>query len=160
MPFLRSVVISVLVMLASLELGAQALAAPPPPPISYQQGVVQTLVDKNGAEVLLRRGWHLGGSTGFGWDKIHFKHGIEHPEIVAAVLRSPQVDRQEGANRWVYEKEALLMGLFTVEDRVTVRVVVEYGGWVGPGRLGVVTGYCVGYLGKCPSWVNTAFAVD
>lgn len=60
----------------------------------------------------------------------------------------------------MYEKEALLLGLFSVEDRVTVRVVVEYGGWVGPGQLGVVTGYCVGYIGKCPGWVNTAFPVD
>lgn len=90
---MRSFLVAVLVMVASLVMGGQALAAPPPPPISYQQDVVQVLPDKNGAEVLLRRGWHLGGSTGFGWDKIHFKHGIEHAEIVAAVLRSPQVDR-------------------------------------------------------------------
>jgi hypothetical protein len=131
------------------------------PPISYQEVVVRKLVNSSGGEVLYRQGYYLGGSKGFGRDKVHNKHGITSDHVVAAVVREPQdVFQDDVANfpgRWAHRREALLVGWTGVTDRVFVRVIVDYHGWNGPGQLGVVTAYCEGYAGKCPEWVNRAF---
>jgi hypothetical protein len=147
----------------SLTIGlteSTAHAAPKPPPISYQEAVVENLTNSAGGTVVYRRGWHAGGGTGFGYDKISRKHNINNVQVVRAVVRYPQVIRQETQTRWVHEKQALLMGLGGVSQTLMVRVVIEYGGWAGPGQHGVVTAYCVGIQGRCPDWVNRAFAID
>lgn len=151
------VLLGVLLIVGLLVTPASAAA---PPPISYQQEVVARLENSAGGIVLFRRGWHLGGSSGFGFDKIFHKHGITNKEIVRAVVRYPQIVRRETATRWVHEKQALLIGIGGVSQTLLVRVVIEYGGWMGPGQHGVVTAYCVGIRGRCPDWVNRAFKID
>jgi hypothetical protein len=152
-----------IVVLGGMVLGSVVLATPAsaaPPPISYQATVVATFTNSVGGTVLYRQGWHAGGSTGFGRDKVHNKHGITNDDIVAKVVNAPQQvlqDNQQTPGRWVHRKEALLVGLTGVTDRVWVRVVIEYHGWSGPGQHGVVTAYCEGYPGRCPEWVNRAF---
>lgn len=86
------------------------------------------------------------------------KHRITNNAVVGAVVRSPQHIRQED-DYWVHEKQAILYGFFTGSQELTVRVVINYSSWEGPGQHGVVTAYCVGYL-VCPEWVNTAFSID
>jgi hypothetical protein len=122
--------------------------------------VVENFVNPAGETVAYRRGWHAGGSTGFGYDKVSRKHAITNVQIVHSVVRHPPVVRQETPTRWVHEKEALLVGLAGPSQSVVVRVVIEYGDWAGPGQMGVVTAYCVGIQGKCPEWVNRAFSID
>ena len=95
----------VLAVAATVMLTPTAQAAPVEPPLSYQQDVVATLTDNTGREVPLRRGWHLGGSTGFGWDKAFHKHGIERVDIIGAVLRAPQLVDPQGPTRTVYERK-------------------------------------------------------
>ena len=150
-----------LVVMALLLLVAGAGQAYAAPPISYQEVVVRKLVNSSGGEVVYRQGYYLGGSKGFGRDKVHNKHGITNDNIVAAVVREPQEAFQDDVDnfpgRWVHRREALLVGLTGVSDRVMVRVIIEYHGWTGPGQHGVVTAYCEGYPGKCPDWVNRAF---
>lgn len=148
------------VVLVNLALLVSPAAAADAPPISYQQDVVARLENSAGGVVLLRRGWQLGGSSGFGFDKIFHKHGITNTQIVRAVVRYPQDVRRETPTRWVHEKQALLIGLGGVSQTLSVRVVIEYGGWTGPGQHGVVTAYCVGIRGRCPEWVNRAFRID
>jgi hypothetical protein len=87
---------------------------------------VEQILNSAGDEVMLRRGWHAGGSTGFGIAKISEKHGITNAQIVRAVVQFPQVTRQETPSRWVHEKQALLMGITGVSQTLTVRVVIEY----------------------------------
>ncbi|MFC5141551.1 hypothetical protein ACFPK1_25160 [Actinomycetospora rhizophila] len=60
----------------------------------------------------------------------------------------------------MHEKDAILTRLFGDSETVTVRVVLNYGGWSGEGPQGVVTAYCVGFMGPCPDWINQAFAID
>jgi hypothetical protein len=111
-----------------------------------------------GGDVPLRRGT----PRGFGHEKIVQKHGITNIDVVRAVVRAPQVARNEppGSGTWVHEKEAVLVGFGGVKERLPVRVAINYHGWQGPGPQGVVTAYCVGYNPRCPEWVNRAFAVD
>lgn len=159
MSVLRSALVLV-VMIPTLALLSLPAPAAAPPPINYQQQIVASFTNPTGGSVLYRRGWHGGGSTGFGYDKVVHKHGITNNQIVRAAVRYPQVVRQETTSRWVHEKQALLMGFGGVSQTVIVRVVIEYHGWQGPGQMGVVTAYCVGIRGKCPEWVNRAFRID
>ena len=133
-------------------------AAAPEPPLATQTAVVRTLANSVGDDVPYRVGWYSGGSAGFGRTKVVTKHRITNDDVVAAVVRSPQEIRLESPY-WVHEKEARLVSLFGDDERLTVRVVINYGPWSGPGRQGVVTAYCVGYV-ECPDWVDTAFAID
>lgn len=52
------------------------------------------------------------------------------------------------------------LGGCTEVEKVTVRVVVDYHGWSGPGQFGVVTAYCLNpnLAWACPSY-NTALNV-
>lgn len=159
-PLRRSFVVVAIALAVGLMAATTAAAAPAPPSIDYQARVVETFVDANGNVVPYRQGWHAGGSTGFGYDKVAGKHKITNSNVLAATIRSPQEARREGDGRWVYEKTAILYGFFTVSDQTTVRVVVSYGSWQGPDAQGVVTAYCVGYVGPCPEWVDRAFSID
>jgi hypothetical protein len=138
-------------MILTTFIAAPAHAKPKPPPISHQEVVIDQFTNPGGGPVLYRQGWHAGGSTGFGYDKIVHKHGITNNEIIRAVVQFPHTTRQEGVTRWVHEKEALLIGLTGVNQSLMVRVVIEYGTWAGPGQMGVVTAYCVGIPGQCPT---------
>lgn len=131
----------------------------PRPPIGQQEEILEIFASPQGTEVPYRRGWYLGGSAGFGYDKVVAKHGITNNAVVGAVVRSPQRIRLEG-RFWVHEKEAILFRFFGESESVTVRVVINYTGWEGRGRHGVVTAYCFGYDGLCPEWINSAFAID
>lgn len=151
-------VFAVLVTTALVML-ATPTAAWAAPSIPYQALIVANFTNSLGGNVHYRRGWHEGGSTGFGRDKVHLKHGITNDDIVRKVVREPQQafrDSPSQPGRWVHRKEALLIGFSGVTDRVTVRVIIEYHGWQGPGQMGIVTAYCEGYV-VCPSWVNRAF---
>ena len=123
--------------------------------------MVRTFANGVGDGVPYRVGYVGGGSSGagFGQSKVIGKHKITNDEIVGAVVRSPGKTQQQG-NLWVHEKEARLVSLFGDDERLTVRVVINYGSWLGEGRQGVVTAYCIGYNPECPEWVNTAFAID
>jgi hypothetical protein len=152
-------VLGLVALSALLVLQAPASAAPS---ITYQATVMATLQNDRGGSVYYRRGYWEGGSRGFGRDKVHGKHGITNDSIVAEVVRAPQDvyadDWRDPPVRYVYRKEALLIGLFgRVDDRVRVRVVVDHHAWSEPGQFGVVTAYCEGYQGTCPGWVNRAF---
>lgn len=150
-----------LLVLTLLSMLGAAMSAWAAPPLSYQETVVEKFVNSSGGTVYYRQGWYEGGSRGFGRDKVHNKHGITSDHIVGAVVRNPQsVVQDDPVNfpgRWVHRREALLVGWTGVDERVVVRVIVDYHGWSGPGQLGVVTAYCEGYPGRCPEWVNRAF---
>ena len=154
---MRVQVATVLLMFLLAGAGVAA-AAVPPPPIAAQEPVLSTFTSGAGDEVPYRVGWYGGGSAGFGRTKVVGKHKITNDDIVGAVVRSPQTVRTESPYV-VHEKEAILVSLFGDDERLTVRVVINYGAWSGPGRQGVVTAYCVGPV-ECPDWINRAFATD
>lgn len=153
-------IVLIFTIATGLTTATTASAAPSPPSIDYQTGIVDTFVDANGTAIPYRQGWHAGGSTGFGYDKVTGKHKILNRNVLAATIRSPQETRIESDGKWIYEKEAILYGFFTVADQTTIRVVVNPAGWQGPDVQGVVTAYCVGYAGPCPEWVDQAFSID
>lgn len=154
----RHITILALALMLPLTFGTTSFASQPRPPVEQQAEIIEILANSNGDQVLYRRGYYGGGSRGFGYEKVTKKHGITSNSVVSAVVRSPQEVRFEDGY-WVHEKEAILYGLFTESQSLTVRVVINYGSWEGPGQHGLVTAYCVGYL-VCPDWVNTAFSID
>ena len=155
----RVAVCTIVLVAICAALAPEASADPPRPPVDQQAEIVDTFTNNLGSPVFYRRGYYGGGSRGFGYEKTTKKHGITSNSVVGAVVRSPQSVRQEDDGYWVHEKQAVLYGLFTEAQVVTIRVVINYSSWEGPGQHGVVTAYCVGYL-VCPEWVNTAFPID
>ena len=122
---------------------------------------MHTFTNSAGGSVYYRRGYFIGGGSGFGRDKIHLKHGITNDETSRKVVGEPQEIVQDQPEiypaRWVHRKEALLVGPFSPPESLVVRVVIDYRGWSGPGQFGIVTAYCEGYPGPCPDWINHAF---
>jgi hypothetical protein len=111
----------------------------------------------------LRRGYYdRSKDRGSGWTKIRIKHNITDYRAVRAVTKSPNRSHQGGdrwrANAWAY-KIVCRPGGCQVTKRVHVRQVFALGK-VGTGKrarpFGVVTQFCLGYSGKCPSWVTIA----
>lgn len=110
------------VVLIGVVFGSMILVTTPAsaaPPIADQATVIATFTNSVGGDVVYRRGWCGGGSTGFGRDKIHGKHGITNDSIIGKVVNAPQTVEQDdpkAPGRWVHRKEALLIGLAGVTD--------------------------------------------
>jgi hypothetical protein len=153
-----------LVASASIALGVPAAAHAAPPPFGYQKEVVASFTDGAGRPVLLRRGWYLGGTGGFGWDKIFHKHGITNMNLVEKIIKNPRGGKQEGTSR-VYEGFAQrfrcdISGRCAEVERIPVKAVVEFRNDpnLGMGQKGVITAFCnfgPGGPTLCPGWVNT-----
>lgn len=157
MQFLLSAVL--LLSALSVPMAPPVSAAPAPPPISYQEHVVSRLTNSAGDEVVYRRGYWFRENSGggFGYDKVFHKHNITAIYPVSFVVRSPRVVREESPGVWVHERQFCQTGnghAYCVNsDRVTIRVVISYNGWTGPGQHGVKTAYCIGMI-RCPDWVS------
>lgn len=144
------------------------MAARPDPPMSYQAYVRKVFKNSVGGPVFYRRGfWYAERpDSGFGYDKVFWKHNIKNDQVVAAVVTGPMQVKNQGLGRWAHRGEfarrvCKLSGC-TVFERVWVRVGIDYNPfWGAPksGMTGVVTAFCE--FGKtrprCPGWINQVF---
>lgn len=115
--------------------------------------------DKMGRYVLERNGWWDPAypSDGFGWRKAYYKHDLT-TSALKTITGKYWYYENDGGYRWVYRTTMTeLTCTYTqgcwVTDRLTARAVWERSNWDGS-MFGLVTAYCEGYYGKCPSWVK------
>ncbi len=135
----------------------------PPPPMAYQNEILQMFTDQHYRLVPYRRGyWYPEQpNTGFGTDKVRNKHNITDSRILVNVIRQPGSARHQDADRWQlrgywqHRKCDARHNCSQVEG-VTVLVIVDYDPPEGSGEaqpVGVVTAYCEGMI-RCPDWLN------
>lgn len=104
--------------------------------------------------------------SGFGYDKVFWKHNIKNDQVVAAVATGPMQVKNQAPGRWAHRGEfaqrVCKLSSCTVSERVWVTVAIDYNPfWRAPksGMTGVVTAFCE--FGKnrprCPEWINQVF---
>lgn len=147
-------------VVAALVFGVPSAAdAQAPPPFEYQREVLRTIDDGGGRDVLLRRGWWLGGNSGFGWDKIYHKHKITNMNLVEKIIKNPDGGELQGTAR-VYRGFAQrfrcdISGRCTEVERIPLKAVVDFRNDPNMlGQKGVITAHCTHGPVECPSWVN------
>lgn len=109
----------------------------------------------------MRRGYYdLGNGNGWGWAKMYFKHQI-YPIVVwrdTMTLTCGYQD-QSGSTTWIYRARVYKLqcdssgNQCVPVDSVILRAVNQRAQFNGQ-RKGLITMYCEGYIGPCPSWVN------
>jgi hypothetical protein len=164
-----------LITIALMTLGGQvAHADPPPGSIEYQAQVLKRGNDNHGREVILRRGFYdKPTDSGFGYDKLFWKHNVADRSLPFAVVANPgasgvQPGDDDGdaaagpvGDRWWYEgvwqhRVCDVNHRCDVIESVTMRVIVEFETWQASpqsGDVGMITAYCKGML-RCPDWLN------
>lgn len=136
--------------------------------MSYQAYVRKVFKNSVGGPVFYRRGfWYSERpDSGFGYDKVFWKHNIKNDQVVAAVVTGPMQVKNQAPGRWAHRGEfaqrvCKLSGC-TVSERVWVTVAIDYNPfWRAPksGMTGVVTAFCEfgNTRPRCPEWINQVF---
>lgn len=94
--------------------------------------------------------------------KIETKHNLNW-KAVRATTRYPRIKVNDGGRAYKYETpvhHVTCSGWWVfkkcrVSERLEMRVIVDYRNHYDSSK-GVVTAYCIGYQGACPSWVRNA----
>lgn len=117
--------------------------------------------DKTGLYVLERYGYWDPAypKNGFGWRKAYYKHDLTTSALKTITGKYFNYDNV-GGYRWVYKTTMTeLTCTYTqgcwVTDRLTALASFERSNFDGS-MFGLVTAYCEGYYGKCPSWVKNS----
>jgi hypothetical protein len=86
--------------------------------------------------------------------KIYFKHNLNYTAVRVAT-QEPDSGEPDAGSAWKYLTTFLKVDPETgeVEDSVVVKTIVDFRDVDGDPQ-GVVTSYCDGIEGACPSWVN------
>lgn len=142
----------------SLFFGIPLTAEAQAPSYEYQRQVVATFYDGHGREVLLRRGWWVGG-RGFGWDKIYHKHKITNLNLIKKIIKNPNGGTVSGTAReyrgLAQRFQCDMSGRCTEMERIELKAVVEFRIDSNmQGQKGVITAYCNFGGPVCPNWVN------
>ena len=117
---------------------------------------------------MYRKGYWT-GSQGFGDAKITSKHNLTK-QAVMAVTKYPDpftgiVPEDSYNTKYTSPVIHVKCGGFLifksckVVEKVTVKAVVNYGIRKDGNAMGVITAYCLGYTGMCPSWVKNALNI-
>jgi hypothetical protein len=87
-------------------------------------------------------------------NKIYFKHNLSYTAVRVAT-QQPDSGQPDAGDAWEYLTTFLKVDPETgeVEDSVVVRTIADFR-IVDGDPQGVVTSYCDGIQGACPSWVN------
>lgn len=102
--------------------------------------------------IAYRRGYYVAPNTGFGRTKVIDKHNLQD-NAVAAVVAAPG-QKSDGGTSGIatnYANREVDGEIQTVE----VQVVYDTRILSDKRSFGIVTGYCVGYNGACPGWINS-----
>jgi hypothetical protein len=130
--------------------------------------VRSTWHEVDNALAAMRNGWYNPTTTkGWGYYKVVGKHNLT-TKIVRFVTKHPYSQRYLGALSWnytsynVYHIKCSGWGpLRRCKSVARTQVVVGHNFTALSDRIpkGVITAYCKGYDGKCPSWVKNAINV-
>lgn len=123
---------------------------------SDQYKIRNRWLDRKGFGVTQR--W--GPQGGFGFRHHNYDHNLSTRSVYLTTSSSDSRDRYVTGSKWEWYNYA---NRYTcrwygcrLQERVKVIVPVDYRLLSDSSNFGVVTGYCAGYPGFCPSWVNDA----
>lgn len=89
--------------------------------------------------------------------KVESLHGLTSKSVRLSTQNAQDVHLDSGT-AWIYRLDLSRVEGGTITARAIIRTVVDFKAYSGGGTKGVVTSYCEGYNGLCPSWVNLAFS--
>jgi hypothetical protein len=139
---------------ASSGLAADAITAAPPG--SYD--IIATLKCQcyNGQKTIAyRRGYYIPPNTGFGHEKVLEKHNMYTP-VVAFIVAGPHNSHTNGTAGQAYAYAYhFVNGKLVAQIKILAAYDTRFIGSTHR-SFGIVTAYCVGYVGACPQWVNQA----
>lgn len=132
------------------------------PPEAYLR--VTSWYDSRGLEVVLRRGYYIPPSTGFGLQKIILKHNLNTEAVRSATARTNRIQPGQGTSVAYYHDVYLIecrnVGPIRQCFRKDAKTVITQADFRKIGSkqepFGVVTAWCDGIPGACPNWVAQA----
>jgi hypothetical protein len=104
--------------------------------------------------IAYRRGYYIAPSTGFGHKKVLYKHNMWTP-VVAFIVNGPHNSGTSGTSGEAYAYayhflNGVLLQQIKIWAKYDTRLLSD------DRSFGIVTGWCAGYDGACPQWVNEA----
>jgi hypothetical protein len=90
--------------------------------------------------------------------KVTQKHGLSSKLVHLSTVDAQDIKNEQGT-AWVYRLSLDRVRNGIRIDHTVVRTVVDFRKYNGgPQTKGVVTSYCEGHSGLCPSWANLAYS--